>query len=397
MSVALTACYEPAHDIACTVSCSATAPCPGNLQCGADLLCRDADQSDCTSTLLPDAPDGPTCLGTLLQVRVCASPTAPISLPATVSTDTDCTFTQAQQSGKGPMLCVIAGTSVDVQAVVAVRGSLPLLVFATDSIVIAADASIDVASHRNVKTGPGTRACGTNSGQASDGTFGGGGGAGGAFQGAGGDGGDGASFNAIKSNGAVGSLPIALDIVEGGCNGGSGGGNNIGDGGGTAGSGGGAVYLLAGSSISVAGTINASGSSGGRGTLAPAGGGGAGAGGLVVLDAPMLQVTGTILASGAGGGGAASTSTAATGDGCEPDITKPQLRACGGTGGAPAGNGGLGTGVMAGTIVLDGGSGLNANVDGSDASGGGGGGGGAGHVLLSSPLVGAATIFPPPG
>ena len=169
------------------------------------------------------------------------------------------------------------------------------------------------------------------------------------------------------------------------------------------GSGGGAVQIVAGASISVSGTITASGGGGGFRRWSywgkmydqlPGnyGGVGGGSGGAILLEAPVVLLSGGLFVNGGGGSGGVLASA----------LALPPAGQNGGvfTGGeaAAAGsdsNSGLGGVGASGSTVA--GSGTRAMLDG--ASGGGGGGGGAGRIRVndfSSTLTCQATssFFP---
>lgn len=271
----------------------------------------------------------------------------------------------------------MVGRGVLVTGAVKAVGMRPLVIVATETLSIVAAGSIDVASRTNQTPGAAASFAGCIGG--SDGTNSSsadaGGGAGGSFHGTGGDGG-----NGDVSGGAAGA-PLASPpmIVRGGCKGWKGGiaaGALAYDGGES----GGAVYLVAGTRIDVAGSINASGGGGKGGAIGGngnCGGSGGGSGGMIRLDAPMVTITGDVYANGGGGGGAsAGIAPGATG-GTSADPTQ---------GGAAGGNGGVGS---SGTNLV----GVNGS---SSSSGGGGGGGGAGFIeVLTTQGTLPGRISPP--
>jgi len=359
----------------------------------------------------------PGCLGSYLLEGVCLSgtPTGDITLTTSIDTATrgagGCTEILPQPGG--PSLCVVAATSIRISGGARIRataqpagatatGTNPLVLVATDSIVI--DGTLDVASRTGeLAVGGGARtAVGCGSSTDVDGRpgkpngsvsgIGGGGGAGGGFGNAGGSGGTGGNGTSTVAAGNP-HTPELAGVVVGGCPGGKGGNGNASDGttgrGGVGGAGGGAVYLLASGSITIAGTINASGSGGGAGEVGSAsasegssgGGGGGGAGGLIGLEAPSISVTGSLFANGGGGGGGFGglLTNGMTRPGADPSAAN--IAAAGGTsnnGGGAGGNGGA-----CAMNVGPGGPGRNAPGDVTPESGGGGGGGGVGvlHVF----------------
>src|ERR1700733_14799878 len=114
---------------------------PGTI--GIDSPVRDNDSSN-------------ACFGTGLGLiaSVCLPngfTPAPDVVAATIDTDTDCSFTVGQTTG-GPALCVVAATSINVNAPLVVTGLAPLVLLSTTTMMISG--SIDAASHAGT-TGPG--------------------------------------------------------------------------------------------------------------------------------------------------------------------------------------------------------------------------------------------------
>jgi hypothetical protein len=239
-----------------------------------------------------------------------------------------------------------------------VHGARPLVILSLTTLDIGS--TLDVASH-NSQRGPGSDPADcTNT--APTGT--GGGGAGGTFGGKGGGGpnlADGVPQSVI--------VPTAL---RGGCPGGTG---KDFDFLAEVGHGGGAVTLIA-QSISVLGSINASGERAGGNTVHNGGNGG-GAGGMIVFDAPALTVGSSthIYANGGGGGGGGASTIGPGFPGSDPASENS-----GGTGGG----GGAGTGGDGGAgATLDGMGNMLDALDGrSGTSGGGDGGGGGGFGVI---------------
>jgi hypothetical protein len=260
-------------------------------------------------------------------------------------------------------------------------GSRPLILVAVSTITVAA--TLDVASHRV----SGQHGAGSPSPECTFGTLppggNGGGGAGGSFGGRGGDGGG------ATARGIAGTPTVPTEI-RGGCPGQRGaslGGVSVSQ----FGAGGGAIYLIANESITITGTINASGagasatgfSGGGTGL----GGGGGGSGGMIGLDAAILDISGRVFANGGGGAGGTGGG-GGNGGSFGQDPSAPLVAAPGGIANNNAGPGGAG----AASTTLDGQVGFNG------AGGGhGGGGGGAGVIRVFGTMTGVNnSISPPP-
>ncbi|MFN0250880.1 MAG: hypothetical protein ACKV2T_28660 [Kofleriaceae bacterium] len=317
------------------------------------------------------------CYGTGL-VEVCPlTPPVPdytISVPTTIDTNVSGNCTTVSGTNVTGT-CVLIAENVTVGAPVRGIGPRPLVIVATKTLTIAS--TIDVASHDDSRgAGASTTVCANGPGP-----NGLGGGAGGSFGGQGGLGGN-------DNGGTPGPTSTPPTAVRGGC-GGQDGGGPFGIGG-DGGDGGGALYLIAGMSITVSGTINASGEGGRGATLSVVagggGGGGGGSGGMVGLDAPTILVMGQVFANGGGGGGGSSgIENAGSGHEAQSAIAMPE----GGTNAAGAGKGGRGA---AGPVIV-GGAGEARSVI---TTGGGGGGGGAGHIEIHGTLTLGGQIAPPP-
>ena len=292
-------------------------------------------------------------------------PSGMLDLPATISTDDPCSTNVLD-----PNLCVLDARTIRISGTTRVRGTRRLILVAADTLIITG--TLDAASHLADGAGPGAEACTFAAAPSKQD-----GGAGGSFQALGGSGG-------VGGGGSDAGTPLAVpvpDNVAGGCGGQNGGADTGATATGTGGAGGGALWLIAGGTIQVDGSVNASGA-GGRGAQdMEQGGGGGGAGGMIVLDAPTLAIapTSKLFADGGGGGGGA-TATAAGSAGSEADGIAP---AAGGT--SPAGAGGAG----AHGAVLVGTTGDNANT------GAGGGGGGAGWIFIRAGNTPPAAAFSP--
>jgi hypothetical protein len=308
-----------------------------------------------------DSPDAaPLCGGTLASICV-PGPTGPLDLqtdPFDTASDPRCTVVTQTT---GPELCVVAGTSVTISGTTHVIGARPLVVIAASTLTIAG--TLDASS---VRVGPRIGA-GADASQCLPGTpptVAIAGGAGGSFGALGGNGG---------FQGTAGAIQSVMN-VRGGCP------SQMAQGPRPA-HGGGAIYLIAGSTISIAGGVFASGEGGsGAAAGASAGSSGGGSGGLVALEAPTITVSGTVAANGGGGAGG-STAGLAGAPGGDGTTTAYSTRASGGVSGGAGGAGGaLGT---------------PTGANGGASIGGGGGGGGCGVVWVKGAISGSQ-ISPAP-
>ncbi len=319
------------------------------------------------------------CFGTAgrsLAPMLCipANTVVPATLAATsINTDTACPIVIAQQDG--PSLCVMVAQTISIAfgTTLSGHGSHPLVLIGENGITI--DGTLDVSSTLAGAHGAGANTdCITTGIDGGPSSTGGAGGAGGSFGGAGGSGGSGSGV----AGGTPAQRVLPLSIVRGGCPGGGGGQSNTG---GTAESfGGGAVYLMSGQTITVSGTIDASGAGGTQGVNS-SGGSGGGSGGLIGFDASSVVVVGSAkLFANGGGGGQGGVALAQPG-------TDPTLPLIAASGGASGGSGAGGNGA-AGTATPSNGS-----------PGGGGGGGGAGRILFFAGMtsVSSMAISPTPG
>jgi hypothetical protein len=328
-----------------------------------------------------DTPPNATCYGSGLFVECYPPNVPPTNGDAPVgqidtSDSTKCT--RVVQQTNGPELCLRTAKSITISGYVRFKGSRPVVLLATDTITVTSTGTLDVSSFRaDVAAGGNTGTCNNvgngNADTSPSAVAGAGGGGGGGFGTPGGTGG-----SSDASGGAAGGT-TALTLIRGGCRGGRGGTSSSGAGG-EGGNGGGAVYLIAGGSITVAGTIKANGS-GGSGGPNKAGGGGGGSGGLIAFDTPVLMVTGTVYANGGGGGeGGGGGQTGEHGS----DPTSYNSRASGGNNLSNGGDGGGGS-----TFA-------NAGMTGGTAgNGAGGGGGGAGRIKIFQASVPAGKLSPP--
>jgi hypothetical protein len=332
---------------------------------------HDAPIIDSSIDSPPDAFD-PKCFGSgAFYLCLQSVPSGNMTLPSSIDTS-QCTSSNGTEAMLGTTrVCVYAAGSMTIDTTGVGGGSNagePLVVVATGDIML--NTSLDASSSNNPDLGPGANFSGcstTNGGTTNAG--GGGGGAGGSFGTKGANGGTGASAGGT----AEGAASMPVDLLRGGCPGGTGapGGQSV-----AGGPGGGAVYLVARGNIIINGLVTASGGGGIGGLASKGGGGGGGSGGMIVLHAGHVQLnSGALLfANGGGGGGGAGNGTdGKSGD----DATQFGAAAAGGTsnggGSCAGGNGAFGT--TAATAVNGG-------------NGGGGGGGGAGviRVLAGGPV-----------
>ena len=325
-------------------------------------------------------PDATTpCFGVAPFLVCVAPPTEPLVL-ARIDTDVNCDEIVMMNHE----VCVVKGTDVTIGQLVPIRGTRPVVILASNELTIDASGSLDAAGAGTTPGAGADIAC-TTATAGADHTNGGGGGAGGTFGSRGGNGGTGNYGGSTTGKpGIAGMLAGAPAALQGGCSGTDAG--NAGtpgtDSKGERGRAGGGVYLVAGKTLTLHGTINASGAGGSGGRLPRGGGGGGGSGGMIVLYAPTAVVSATaqILANGGGGGGGAN-STAAGDNGTSP--TAPLTAARGGNGqGGDGGNGAFLT--------------MPATMGVSALEGGGGGGGGVGVIYILGGNFNAAKISPPP-
>ncbi len=345
--------------------------------------------SDALVDAAPDAPpdtqlvitsDARFCLGSgLIQVCLDAEPTTTTALSGVLSTqDAGClVVTQAD----GLEVCVLPHRVITVAGAITVTGTRPLVLFASQTITVSSG-GIDVSSERNparVGAGADWAGCPSESTVAADNVGGGGGGGGGSFGIAGGTGGIGNFQQAVQ---APGGMPPAAQTpadVRGGCPGGNGGNGTSANSRGIAGHSGGALYLLAGTLITVNGALLANGEGGGGGGD-DGGGAGGGTGGLIGLEAPTITVSALVAANG-GGGGEGGDDNVTGGDAGNPGadgIATTTMPAAGGSG-LPAVAGDGGDGAVA---ALPAGPGANQQA------GGGGGGGATGVIYVKGALSG---------
>lgn len=315
--------------------------------------------------------DGSLCEGSgAFEVCLTALPSAPVVVQGSIDTDASSYCFDGYTLPAEHPWCVVIGTTLAVHSVTA-QGSRPLVLLATQDLTIANGDLLDASSHQGV-AGPAANnpACSTSSaGNAGVLDDGGGAGAGGSFGTMGGGGA--AGGDSAATPGSVGGAIAMPSGLFGGCPGGLGGeGNdpqtdecnpNMSD---PPGAGGGAVYLLAGGTVRIDGTVAAGGAGGGGGKLARGGGSGGGSGGLIVIWAgSSIMGNGQLVTTGGGGGGGADhcgnasfgvdgSLGGAAGPGADSDcpnggsgaagMAAGQPGLAGGTKGASAGGGGVG-------------------------------------------------------
>lgn len=330
--------------------------------------------------------------GSFIKVTLAASdvPIAPQMWTTNVDIDTDTSM--LCKAPKDGAYCMVTATDMTLANGVTLRGhgSKPLVLLATGKFDL--EGTIDVSSKRDAAPGAGaalaasclsTMPATVNSG-----------GFGGSFMGKGGDGG------AVDGNKGVAAPALTARpmTLRGGCPGGSGSTATAGVAAGTGGAGGGVVDIIA-STITVNGTINASGAGGGGGPAQKSGGGGGGSGGMIVLDvaSPQDVTAGSnqaiwLYANGGGGGqGGTGGTVAGSGPGEDgQDPSNPAVQALGGRNTSrDGGRGGLGS---AGSVQLSGG---DQALSPANNGGGGAGGGGAGFIHAPDSLQAHGALVAP--
>jgi hypothetical protein len=337
-------------------------------------------------------PDARTCFGDdPFKVCFASAPTGAIDISTATTFDTvygtisGTPLTCATPMSGGTGYCVLAARTIMISTPLRAVGTRPLVLVAADSITVPTSASVDVGSHRvpveSIGAGADS-ASGCNEGTApttANGTSGGGAGA--TFIGGGGSAGNGGNAGGGAGQRAPGISTVIT--VRGGCPGQDGAGDNKG----ALGHGGGAVFLLAGSRITMDGTILAGGEDGGGATGMSAGGGGGGSGGMIGFNAPTIAVTGAVIANGGGGGAGAATAGGQPGS----DAVTTDSAAGGAGGSGMGGDGGVGS---SGSISTSGAFGHDGSSNMGVGGGGGGGGGGAG--LIKGPPASLGPNVSPP-
>jgi len=330
----------------------------------------------------------PGCFGVLAPYCDPIDMMTPVVSLSSMDTGVNCPQVFQPSTGGGEV-CVITGSSIDVDAsiIASITGPRPLMLVALDTITVSG--VIDVSSRLRGQVGAGALdMCAAGAGASMN--SGGGGGGGGGFGGDGADGGLGAQ-GAPPGKGSLGlQTPMFL---RPGCGAGVGGDGSATGSGGIGGLPGGVVYLVAVNPIDIRGAVLASGA-GGAGANQNGGnrgaGGGGGSGGLIALESQTISVEGTLQANGGGGGGGGDAGQGMDGaDGTTQPFDSP---AVGGMSEAP-GKGGRGG---------SGGAGNNPAQPGLmpvQGGGGGGGGGATGYIWVRGELVGGGNNLqssPPP-
>lgn len=393
----LAGCFKPNYD---GTACGPDRSCPSGYACNTQDVCTrsgggadDAAPDDGAIAPHDSSPDAPPtdamfCLGRAQSIfRPCFASPPSGNLSLTGAVDTSAASSRCDATASNAEVCVIvAGTILIPSAsTVTPTGSRALVLAATTTVQI--DGTVDLTGHSFFLGGA---AAGSQLGPCNPGTLPnnltGGGGAGGSFIRPGAGGG-----TANGSMGTQGAVISAVPTLRGGCAGQSGATGQAGGAGGRGGSGGGALYVMAGTSITVNSAVVAGGGGGAGGAdSARSGGGGGGSGGLIGFDAPAVNVgpSASILANG-GGGAEGSAGMPPGGMGGE-DASSKQV-AAGGAGtssGGDGGSGGFGSQqAMAGLPPFGGGG-----------AGGGGGGMGLIRVIPLGALnqTGGSLIVPPP-
>jgi hypothetical protein len=344
--------------------------------------------------------DAAVCVPGVVDVCGMPAPTEAFDVSTSVPLNTDGDARCKTVTVSGRVLCLIYATEVTIASAGAlmVTGGRPLALVSASTMMI--DGAIDAGSH-GPQIGPAAddASCmfATNP---DDDQGGGGGGAGGSFTLPGGNGGlgdmDDSKGGDGTGRGGTRGATVSAPPLRGGCPGQKGGDEQPGGGaGGAGGHAGGALYLAARQSVSVSGSIRATGG-GGAGGQVQAGGGGGGSGGMVVVESVSITISGKISANGGGGGQGggrvvinATTTRDVTG-GSGSDGALATTSAPGGSG-ANNNDPAFSVGGAGGAGTATAGTGTNSNF------GGGGGGGGAGVIrLLGTTALTGSMISPPP-
>jgi hypothetical protein len=395
---ASTGCYSPKPFANCELQCDPQAPaaeaCPVGFACMPDHMCH-SGSGPCVTADAGVPVAGVSCYGHGVG-RTCIKDTTLGALVLdgqAIDTDSQVCTANVTLDGGTPsterQVCVIPGTTVVFMNMNTAIGSRPLVVIAVESLEVQMGATLDVSNPNGTamsaagSTWSGCPVSTSLNGESKTATLQPGGGAGGTFHGRGGLGG------LPGRGGAPPPNPLDLDYLHAGCAGGTGG--NDGNGGSHAGPGrpGGVVYLI-GKTITIDGTIDASGEHGEGATSLPGGGGGGGPGGWIgldTIDATAIDIgpTANLVAGGGGGGGAANTTNAGS-PGIDGDSTNATQGAAGG--GSAVNNGGNGSSRTSA-------NGLPGLGQLNNAGGGGGGGEGAITHVGGIAFTGAMPLIVP--
>lgn len=350
----------------CALGCSTTAP----TRCAALIPSNIAP-----AAFDPAAPDTALAMSAAFDTSSCAG--APIGVSRLAS-----------QVGGG-QVCLVTVGRLEIMAGVTltVRGAFPLVIAASDEVIIAGTIDLSARAHL---PGPGGQPGFVDSGTSIASTAGrlgstagsqNGGGGGGALCGGGGPGGPAAAGGAAGGSGGVAVDPSMYfaSPLTGGSQGAIGIGPGVPGRRGSSGGGGGAIQISSLVRIRILGVIDASGGAGTGGGASPTSdsgaGGGGGAGGATLLEAPEVafEGTGMVRVAGGGGGGGANEPTPAGSPGTDGFGVAGRP-----PGGAPTTTGGSGGGGAGGTDVAGGAGGMGVGPQGN----GGGGGGGAGCIVI---------------
>jgi hypothetical protein len=323
--------------------------------------------------MIDSPPQNPLCFGPMpYQACVSSTPVGNMMITNDLNTDgnvgdpcgdggTVVTMSNAAQTS----VCLMAADRYTLPqgSKIQVTGANPLFIIGATSITIVDTLDASSRSQQNQQTGANADAVCTPVDGTADGG-GGGGGAGGSFGSVGGSGSQG-NLNAGGAGGNALLMPT-VSTLEGGCAGGKGGDGSSATGG-AGGDSGGAIELATHGTITISGSVNASGAAGGAGNKSKSGGGGGGSGGMIVLVAQTYNVSGIVYANGGGGGGGATNGGAGM---AGNDVTYYGTAALGGAGASGiAGAGGQGA-----VSNFPAGGGVTS----AGGEGGGGGGGGVG-------------------
>ena len=346
------------------------------LDANTDTLAGDALILTADAALVQDSAVVKFCYGTAM-VKVClaTAPSGSFTVATAINLNTDTGPQCVATLSGGDNYCVVAAADININAALSATGTKSLVLLATDSITSSSVSLIDVSSHRGgtefLGAGHDPTDCQNMTGTP---PVNGGGGAGGSFAGLGGAGGTG-----VGAGGTAGPFITSPVKLRGGCPGQDGQGTT-----GSGGHGGGAVFLIAGSSITINSEVTAGGEGGEGGVgnqAAHNGGGGGGAGGVIGFDAPTVMTTNALIANGGGGGEGGSGVNQGAGGADGADAMGTSAAPGGNANTTSGGNGGDGGSSQPSGSGGAGQSGTQATGAGAGIGGGGGGGGGTGFII----------------